>query len=85
MLSLAGVTPDAIAADYELSLGHLGPLLAALGVQDQQPSMRAVLQRRGITIRQAILDVLDGLDVARCLRPAGFSDADSDALRARLI
>jgi protein-tyrosine phosphatase len=84
MLSLAGVTVDAIAEDYELSLSQVGPLYDALGIEQQEPSMRADLQQRGSTIRAAITGVLDGLDVFQLLRNAAVPEADIAALRGRL-
>jgi protein-tyrosine phosphatase len=37
VLALAGVTPEAIADDYELSLPQMQPLFAALGLQRREP------------------------------------------------
>lgn len=84
LLSLAGVTRDAIAEDYELSLGQMGPLFAALGIEHHEPNMHAFLQEQGTTVRRAIFDLLDGLDVAQYLAGAGVSDADIASLQDRL-
>lgn len=84
VLCLAGVTPDAIAEDYELSDGQTGPLRAALGIMNEEPSTQAMLRRHGTTARAVILDALDGLDVAQRLGTAGLSEADILSLRGRL-
>jgi len=84
VLSLASVTADAIAEDYELSLSEMDPLFRALGIAQPGPSMHVELQRRGITIRAAITDLLDGLDVAQLLRGAGVQEEDIAMLRRRL-
>jgi protein-tyrosine phosphatase len=85
LLSLARVTPEAIAEDYALSLAAVEPLLAALGVERREPDMQAFLRDQGTTVRQAILDLLDGLDVARYLAAAGVGEADIAALQTRLL
>ena len=84
VLSPAGVTPDAIAEDYELSDGQTGSLRAALGIVNEEPSTQAMLRRHGSTARAVILDALDGLDVAQRLGTAGLSKADIVSLRGRL-
>lgn len=45
--SLAGVTPEEIATEYELSLDRIAPLHAALGVS--LPSKRAAIEAHGST------------------------------------
>lgn len=85
LLSLAGVTPDAITEDYELSLGQIHPLFAALGIERRETSMDAFLQQQGTTVREAILDLLDGLDMAQYLTAAGLSQADIAILQHRLV
>ncbi len=84
LLSLAAVTPDAIAADYELSLDHVEAVFAALGIAHREPDMQAFLRSRGTSVRGAVLDLLDGLDVVRLLRATGMADTDIAALRSRL-
>jgi hypothetical protein len=83
LLTLAGVAPDDIAADYELSFERLVPLLRAAG-EDGFRS-RELLARRNTTARAVIRDTLAGFDVPGSLRAAGLTDADVDALRARLV
>ena len=80
---MAGVTPEEIAADYELSLDRLAPLHAARGVS--LPSKRAAIEAHGSTVQAAIFDALDGLDAGRLLGPAGSGGDDIAALRARLL
>jgi protein-tyrosine phosphatase len=84
LLALARVTPEAIAADYELSFGQLAPLYAALGMAPGEPDMHEYLGARGTTVSATIAGLLGDLDVARYLAGAGMDDADIGALRARL-
>lgn len=85
LLALAGVRPTAIADDYALSAGQLGPLFAALNVPDSTTSIEAELRRRGTTARAAVLDALSGLDAAARLQAAGLLETDIVSLRSRLL
>jgi protein-tyrosine phosphatase len=85
LLSLADVTPEAIVADYELTLGQLAPLYAALGIEGGEPDIREYLKSRGTTIAETIMSLIRDLDVAEYLGAAGVSGADIDALRRRLL
>jgi protein tyrosine/serine phosphatase len=70
LLALAGVTPDDILADYELS---------------PDPAREAILAREHTSVREAILGTLAGLDVDGYLRMGGASQADLAAVRTRLL
>jgi protein-tyrosine phosphatase len=85
LLSLAGVTPEAIVADYELTLGQLTPLYAALGLDIEEFDVREHLKSRGTTVSETIISLLRDLNVAEYLAAAGVSAADIDALRTRLL
>jgi protein-tyrosine phosphatase len=85
LLSLAGVEPDAIANDYELSADAIRPLFAAMGQEDQGPVLAALLEEHGTTARDAVHATLDGLDAEDYLLTAGVSEADIQAVRSRLI
>jgi protein-tyrosine phosphatase len=85
LLSLAGVTPEAIVADYEVTLGQLAPLYAALGIKGHEWDVRAHLKSRGTTVSEAITSLVRGIDVAGYLAAAGVPEADVDALRRRLL
>ena len=85
LLSLAGVTPEAIAADYEFTLGKLAPLYAALGLEQDEQDVREYLKSRGTTVSETIISLVLDLDVAEYLAAAGVSGADIDALRWRLL
>jgi protein-tyrosine phosphatase len=85
LLSLVGVAPGTIAADYELSAAALGPLFATLGQEDQAPLIARVLAERGTTIRDAILGVCEGFDAEAYLLGAGVEPTDLDRVRARLL
>ena len=71
VLALAGVRPEAIVADYELSL-------------DGDDCDRW-LEEQGTTHGAVILGLLEELDVERYLLDAGVAAAHLDALRARLV
>ncbi len=85
LLALAGVPPDEIAADYELSSGCLTPLYAALGVDDQGPRIRDILVRKATSARDSIRATLSTFDVDAYLRSAGLGNDDLTAVRARLL
>jgi len=85
LLCLAGVTPEAIAADYELTFGQLAPLYAALGIEQGDWDVREHLTSRGTTVSETITGLVRDLDVAGYLAAAGVCGADIDALRGRLL
>jgi protein-tyrosine phosphatase len=85
LLSLAGVTPEAIVADYELTLGQIAPLYAALGLDIEEFDVHAHLRSRGTTVSEIIISLVRDLDVAEYLAAAGVSAADINTLRTRLL
>jgi protein tyrosine/serine phosphatase len=85
VLALAGVSPTAIAADYDLSAERLPARYAAHGALDQGPQLTAFLAGRGLTAAGVIVSTLAELDVEGCLRDGGLTDADVRGLRARLL
>jgi protein-tyrosine phosphatase len=85
LLSLAGVMPEAIVADYELTFGQLASLYAALGLEQDEWDVQEYLKSRGTTVSQTITSLLRDLDVAGYLAAAGVSGADIGALRGRLF
>jgi hypothetical protein len=70
LLALAGVTPDDIIADYELS---------------PDPDRDEVLARAHSSVREAILSALAGLNIDNYLSMGGVSQADLAAVRKRLL
>ncbi|MCU0485561.1 MAG: tyrosine-protein phosphatase [Anaerolineales bacterium] len=70
LLALAGVEPEEIVADYELS---------------PDPDRDELLARRHSSVREVILSVLTGLDAASYLRLGGVSQEDLLAVRQRLL
>jgi hypothetical protein len=85
VLSLVGVAPADIAADYALSRAGEPALSAARGIDDANPAIDAFLRAEDTTAEEALLAFLDGLDLEARLRAAGLADADLDALRARVL
>ncbi len=70
LLSLAGVLPEEVIADYELSIDL---------ERDE------LLARRKTSAREVLLGVLDGLDAAHYLEQGGATTADLAAVRRRLV
>ena len=85
LLSLVGVSPEHIAEDHGLSGERLTPLFAELGEDDHAPQIEEYLKGQGTSAREAILSLLDELDVEDYLRAGGLGDDDFAALRARLL
>ncbi len=70
LLTLVGVTPEEILADYELS---------------PDPERQSILDKVNATIREAVLGALDGVDVEGYLLAGGCSRADLASIRRRLV
>ena len=70
VLAAAGVTPDDIVADYELSL---------------DPEREVLLAREHTSTRAVIYATLDWLDIDAYLHEGGLSQDDLAAVRARLL
>lgn len=84
-LTLGGVTPADIAADYALSAARLRPLYARLGRVDEDLAARHLLARAGTTAEGTIATFLAALDIAAYLRAAGLRAEDLAAIRTRLL
>jgi protein tyrosine/serine phosphatase len=85
VLALAGVDPEAIAADYMLSDTRLRRLYLSRGQEDEAPKIAAFLRDQGTTATELIVALLTEFDVEGTLRAGGLSEADLAALRARLV
>jgi protein-tyrosine phosphatase len=85
LLALAGVEPDEIVADYELSAARLVGLYEAWSEPDQGPELAEFLAREGTSARDLILALLGSLDAEEYLRSAGLSDGELAAVRSRLL
>lgn len=85
VLALAGVEPEAIAADYALSDERLRPLYLSRGDEDEAPKIAGFLRDQGTTATELIVDLLAGFDIEAALRGAGLSEAEVTALRRRLV
>ena len=70
LLALAGVTPEEIVADYELSV---------------DPSREELLARYNTSVRQSIIDTLAGFDFDEYLRAGGVSPQEIAAVRQRML
>ncbi|MGD9734460.1 MAG: tyrosine-protein phosphatase [Solirubrobacterales bacterium] len=85
VLALAGVEPEAIAADHGLSPERLAPLYAARGQANPEPELAAFLRERGTSAGEVIIETLAALDVEATLLAAGLEPSDLSRLRERLI
>jgi protein-tyrosine phosphatase len=85
VLALAGVEPEAIAADYAVSDERLRPLYLSRGDEDEAPKIAAFLREQGTTATELIVDLLAEFDVEAALLDAGLSADDVAALRRRLL
>ncbi len=81
LLALAGVTPEAIVADYTLSAARLRRRFSRAG--DADP-IAARLALQGLTVPGVLRDALADLDVAAHLGAAGCTAGDLAAVRTRL-
>jgi protein tyrosine/serine phosphatase len=85
VLALAGVEPEAIAADYGLSPARLGPLYEARGQPNPEPELERFLRERGTSAGEVIVATLSELDLERTLAAGGLEPADLARLRERLL
>lgn len=70
LLTIVGVMPGEIIADYELS---------------PDPYRDELLEREHSAVREAMLNVLEGLDIDSYLLAGGASQDDLDGIRKRLL
>jgi len=70
LLSLVGVVPEDIVADYLLSV---------------DPIREELLAREHSSVPEALLGAVAGLDVADYLKSGGATQEDLDAIRRRLL
>ena len=84
-LSVAGVPPETIAEDYALSAERLRPLYDEWLAAEQDPKVRARLERENVSDAAAMLTILEELDAERFLLDAGAAPEDLAALQARLL
>jgi hypothetical protein len=85
LLTLAGVAPEDIASDYELSTVRLRPLFAKLGEADQAPRIQELLARENTSAREIIVSTVESLDAEAYLRAGGVSDADLATVRTLIL
>jgi len=84
LLSVAGVPPEAIAADYALSAERLAPLYAEWLRAEHDPETRARLERENVSDAAAMAHVLENVDVERYLLDSGATERDLETIRERL-
>ncbi|GIE28088.1 protein-tyrosine-phosphatase [Actinoplanes italicus] len=84
LLSLARVTPEAVAADYALSGERLQRYFADGRPERGDPVVER-LAERGTTIALVLGELLAGFDTETRLIEAGLGDGDVTAVRSRLV
>jgi len=84
LLALAGVSTDAIVADYEVSDERLPPLWEATGKPNEALINARFLAERQTSAAALIGSLCESLDLERTVRAGGLSPDDLSALRARL-
>lgn len=84
VLSLAGVRPEEIAADYALSDERLRPLYLSRGQEDEGPKIAEFLRGQGTTAPELIVEILAEFDLEAALREEGLEAEHVAALRRRL-
>lgn len=85
VLVLAGVEPDDIVADYEMSTDRVRRLYAALGRKDPGLQIAEILKRKETSVGAAITDLLNSVDIEEHLHAGGLEPSDVEALRERLV
>jgi protein-tyrosine phosphatase len=85
LLALAGVVPEDIVADYELSNVRLRRFWAVHGEEDQSAVIADILRRKNTSARELLLELLASLDVEAYLRSGGLGDEDLAAVQTRLL
>jgi protein tyrosine/serine phosphatase len=85
VLSLCGVAPAEIGADYGLSAQRLTARYAAAGEDDMGLTLAAFLAERGTDAGAVIAATLATVDVEQRLKGGGLRDEQVSALRRRLV
>jgi protein-tyrosine phosphatase len=85
VLALAGVVPEDIVDDYEVSNLRLQRFWAGRGKDDQSAVIAEILRRKNTSAPELLFDLLASLDIEAYLRSAGLGDDDLAAVRARLL
>jgi protein-tyrosine phosphatase len=82
LLTIAGVEPESIVADYLVTVDNAPALLASIGVPSNEAKIEALCAEHGTTVEGAFRAALDGFDPVRFVERSGLDDADLEALRA---
>jgi hypothetical protein len=81
LLTIAGVEPEAIVADYLVTVDNAPALLASIGVPSNEGRIEALCAEHGTTVEGAFRAALAVFDVDRFTVASGLDDADLEALR----
>jgi protein-tyrosine phosphatase len=84
LLTLAGATPGEIIDDYLLTYERMRQRYAEMGARDQLAAVKELLATHDTTIEASLAATIASLTMPDFLLGNGLSDAELDALRARL-
>lgn len=86
LLSVVGVTPEAIAEDYvDAAMRFNVGLGVEPGLTEEKAHSAAAMEERMASRRSALLAWLESLDVESYLRAGGLTSGEIDSLEARLV
>lgn len=86
LLSVVGVTPEAIADDYvDAAIRFNARHGVEPGLTEEKAHSAAVMEERIASRRSALLAWLESLDVESYLRASGLTSGEIDSLQARLV
>lgn len=80
LLTIAGVEPEAIVADYLVTVGNAPALLASIGVPSNEAKIEELCAAHGTSVEGAFRAVLAGFDVDRFVERSGLDADDLEAL-----
>lgn len=81
LLTIAGVEPEAIVADYLVTVEKAPALLASIGVPSNEDKIEALCAEHGTTVADAFRAAVAGFDVDRFVERSGLDADDLEALR----
>lgn len=81
LLTVAGVEPEAIVADYLRTVDDVPALFAALDMPAQEGDIEALCAEHGTSVAETFRRTVEAFDLERFVAGSGLDDADLEALR----
>jgi hypothetical protein len=81
LLTIAGVEPEEIVADYLVTVDNAPALLASIGVPPNEGKIEALCAEHGTSVEGAFRAAVDGFDVGRFVERSGLDADDLETLR----